>query len=308
MCRFTLYVGPPVRLASLLTEPSHSLIHQSFDARERKEPLNGDGFGMAWYAPRLTPEPARFRSVTPAWNDPNVASLAKVVTSPCIMAHVRAATVGSGVTIANTHPFTHGRYVLMHNGHVGAIHAVRRRLLATLSDDAFDVVRGTTDSELLFATFVDEMLKNGHPIPDHIDISLDLAQWLTRALTRVLALVREFGEGDPSFLNVAVTDGSVAAVTRFCDDPQQKPESLYVLRGEIYEPAGRQFQERRKTDDEGVPVLVSSERLTDDERWEAVPANHIVVVDRWRPPRVLPLHLDGTLALEESASSLVRPL
>ena len=44
MCRFTLYLGPPVRLSTLLIEPSHSLIQQSFHAEERSEPLNGDGF------------------------------------------------------------------------------------------------------------------------------------------------------------------------------------------------------------------------------------------------------------------------
>ena len=39
MCRFTLYLGPPVRLSTLLTEPEHSLIRQSYQARERSEPL-----------------------------------------------------------------------------------------------------------------------------------------------------------------------------------------------------------------------------------------------------------------------------
>ena len=48
MCRFTLYLGPPVRLSTLLTEPEHSLILQSFHAAERDEPLNGDGFGIGW--------------------------------------------------------------------------------------------------------------------------------------------------------------------------------------------------------------------------------------------------------------------
>ncbi|MAG54892.1 MAG: class II glutamine amidotransferase, partial [Planctomycetes bacterium] len=28
MCRFLMYLGPEVRLSSLITEPSHSLINQ----------------------------------------------------------------------------------------------------------------------------------------------------------------------------------------------------------------------------------------------------------------------------------------
>lgn len=285
MCRFTLYVGPPVKIASIITEPSHSLILQSFHSEERSEPLNGDGFGLGWYAPRLTPEPACFRAITPAWNDRNLRSLAQVVTTPCLFAHVRAASVGSEVNLANCHPFAHGRYLLMHNGNIGGFRRVRRRLLEGLSDEAFDVVRGSTDTEHLFATFVDEVV--GSPSDDS-DPALDLARRLTRALTRVLDLVREHGGGAPSFLNVAVSDGEHAAATRFTDDTEEEPESLYVLRGEHYEPVARRFEHRR-VEDEGEPVLVSSERLTDDPRWEIVPANHVVVIDRWKGARVLPL-------------------
>ena len=81
MWRFTLYLGPPMRVAALLFEPEHSLIRQSTHSRERSEPLNGDGFGLGWYVPEIGPEPAVFRSITPAWNNRNLASLAHVL--PC---------------------------------------------------------------------------------------------------------------------------------------------------------------------------------------------------------------------------------
>ena len=92
MCRFTFYLGRPIRLSSLITDPSHSVIRQSFQAQEREEPLNGDGFGVAWYAPEHSDEPAVFKSVTPAWSNRNLRDLARVVASHCILAHVRAAT------------------------------------------------------------------------------------------------------------------------------------------------------------------------------------------------------------------------
>ena len=43
MCRFTLYLGPSIRMSALVTEPKNSLIHQSFESQEREERLNGDG-------------------------------------------------------------------------------------------------------------------------------------------------------------------------------------------------------------------------------------------------------------------------
>jgi len=297
MCRFTLYLGPPVRLASLLTEPSHSLIRQSFESSERSEPLNGDGFGVGWYAPRLTPDPAIFREVTPAWNNRSLKSIARVVASPCIFAHVRAASPGSDVHLANCHPFAHGRYLFMHNGAIGAFRRVRRRMLEGLDDDAYNVIRGSTDTEHLFAVFVDELRRLGPPAttgyPDGGDGTRVLAAALSNAIAKVIALVREYGGGEPSFLNLAVSDGGRVAVSRFADHASVDPESLYLLADELYEPAGRLFAPSREGD-EGPSVLVSSERLTEDERWRVVPPNSLVMFDRWTPPVTVPLEADGS--------------
>ena len=300
MCRFTLYLGPPVRLSTLLTEPEHSLIHQSYQSRERSEPLNGDGFGIGWYAPRLWSEPALFHQITPAWNNRNLQSIARVVASPCVMAHVRAASPGSDVNLANCHPFGYGGYLLMHNGHVGAFRKVRRRILEGLTDEAFGVMKGSRDTEHLFAVFVDEIIRHGCPIdPGGQDAdngwgAMELARRLSDAIARVLAIVNEVGNGEPSFLNVAVADGRHVAVCRFDTDPRESPESLYLLHGEMYEPAGRRFPERRK-DDEGEAMVVASERLTDDPRWRPVPPASMVVLDRHAPPRIVAMDSAGRL-------------
>ncbi len=300
MCRFTLYLGPPIRLSTLITEPEHSLIRQSYHAQERSEPLNGDGFGIGWYAPRIWSEPALFHQITPAWNNRSLQSIAKVVASPCIMAHVRAATPGSDVNLANCHPFGYGGYLMMQNGHVGSFRRIRRGLLESLSDEAFGVPRGSTDTEHLFALFVDELVRDGSPMdPAREDATdggsaLELARRLSAAIVRLLAVVDRYGEGEPSFLNVAVADGHHVAVCRFDTDPEESPESLYLLHGEMYEPAGRRFPERRK-DDEGEAMVVSSERLTDDPRWRAVPPNSMLVLDRHAPPRMFPMDDAGRL-------------
>jgi glutamine amidotransferase len=305
MCRFTLYLGPAVRLSGLLIEPRHSLILQSYRSEERSEPLNGDGFGVGWYAPRLSHEPAVFHSITPAWNNRNLASISQAVASPCILAHVRAATPGMEVNLANCHPFQYGSYLLMHNGNIGGFRKVRRQLLDELTDEAFGMVRGSTDTEHLFAVFVDELVRNGCPVDprhgngtppgdDETDAALELAHRLSNALARVLSLVREFADGAPSFLNVAVADGHHAAISRFTDHPKEQPESLHYLMEELYEPTGRRFPQRR-AGDEGEAVVVSSERLTDDRDWKDVPVNSMVVLDRYRPMRIMKLTAGGRL-------------
>ncbi len=72
MCRFVAYLGPEILISKLVTEPESSLIHQSYHSHEREEPLNGDGFGLAWYVPAITPDAAVFRSITPAWSNQNL--------------------------------------------------------------------------------------------------------------------------------------------------------------------------------------------------------------------------------------------
>jgi predicted glutamine amidotransferase len=215
-------------LSALLTEPKHSLIRQSYESEERSEPLNGDGFGVAWYAPEVSGEPATFKMITPAWNDRNLTDLARVVKSRTILAHVRAATQVRAVSEANCHPFRSGPWAFMHNGDIGGFAHVRRRLLSGLSDRAFDVIEGSTDSEHAFAVFLDEI---GHRAARGKD---DLFAALERTLARLVALSAEHGGAEPSFLNFAVTDGVQAAVTRFTTMEGYDGESLHVDRGRRY--------------------------------------------------------------------------
>lgn len=282
MCRFTLYLGDPIRLSSLVTEPHRSLIRQSFASQEREEPLNGDGFGIAWYAPDLEPEPALFRSITPAWNNRNLQHLARVVRSPCILAHVRAATQGSGVDETNCHPFVRGRYAFMHNGDVGGFAAARRRFAARLSDAAYARLEGTTDSEHLFALFLDRLAPYGEePALD------DLADALETTFREALELSVAGARGEPSFLNVAVSDGRRALVSRVTTDEPSTAESLYVYAGARYL-CSDGFCRLIAEPGHAGSVLVSSEPLSADAGWSALPPNSLLLIDEDRSVRVRP--------------------
>jgi len=288
MCRFTLYLGPPIRLASLLTEPEHSLIRQSAHAQEREEPLNGDGFGVGWYISDDGEEPAVFRSVRPAWNNRNVTNLARAISSPCILAHVRAATSGIPVNEANCHPFQFGRYLLMQNGFIGSFPQIKRVLMESVCDTAYNNVFGSTDTEHLFAVFIDELLKR----PDEEDAPLLLARSLAATITRVLELVKTHGNGEESKLNVAVSDGRHAVISRYIGGDTDPP-SLYYIQRELYEPAAKDSPGRRRYERSGS-VVVSSERLTEDPDWTVVPPNHLVALSREAPARLFSLD-DGEL-------------
>jgi glutamine amidotransferase len=272
MCRFTLYLGPTIRLSSLVVEPTHSIIQQSFHSTGQEDPLNGDGFGIAWYVPDLSAEPALFRSVTPAWNNNNLVELARVVQSHIVFAHVRAATKHGGQSEANCHPFRWGRYAFMHNGDVGDFARLRRPLITTLSDEAFATIQGNTDSEHVFALVVDELRRS------HKSGIEAMAEAIQRAVTRVVLLGREHGIGEPHYLNLALSDGQDAVACRFTTHEGYDGESLFVHTGRIYVCSGGEC--RMLTTDGGRGcVLVSSEPLSDDAGWDPLPRNSLVLVN-----------------------------
>ena len=147
MCRWAAYRGEPLYLEELVSSPAHSLIEQSHCANRAKTPLNGDGFGIAWYGDR--PDPGLYRDILPAWADCNLKSLARQIRSPLFLAHVRAAT-GGGTRRDNCHPFVNGQWSFMHNGQIAEFERVRRPMETMLEDELFRAKQGTTDSELIF--------------------------------------------------------------------------------------------------------------------------------------------------------------
>lgn len=259
-------------LSSLITEPSHSIIRQSFHSRERKEPLNGDGFGVGWYAPEESDRPAVFKDVTPAWNNQNLANLAAVVRSDCIVAHVRAASPGLPVHQLNCHPFAWQRFLFAHNGAIAGFSSMRRHIQALLKDDSFDLIKGSTDSEHLFALFA-----HFYEPPSSGSCLDAMARAVLATVETLTGLAAKHDVRGQSQLNIALTNGAETIVTRYTTPGPEQADSLYVHTGAAYECVDgvctmRDF--RRKTN----TVLVASEPLSTDTGWRAVTPDTMLLI------------------------------
>jgi len=149
VCRWNAYIGEPLLIDELLYRTEHGLIDESLHSRMGAETTNGDGFGLGWYTRTVPSDPARFRSVSPAWNDANLRDLTRHIESPLFLAHIRAA-IGSPVQQTNCHPFRHGRWLFVHNGLIAGFTKMRRELLLAIKPALFEGVAGSTDSETLF--------------------------------------------------------------------------------------------------------------------------------------------------------------
>lgn len=284
MCRFMIYHGRAMFMSDLLTRSEQSLIRQSYQAREREEPLNGDGFGAGWYMPEIDEIPCVFTSTRPAWSDRNLFRLAEKIRSGCIFAHVRAATPGLMVSEANCHPFRYGRFLWMHNGAVSDFRRIKRRLRESLSDTTYDAIEGTTDSEHAFAVFLDRMLPRGEEYT--VD---DLTAAMVDTIDRLNGWTREAGANEPSRYNFAVTDGRHVVATRYASGSDGHPETLYVSSGERFENVEGHYR-MLAADGQVEAVIVASEPLTEErEDWTLVPPNTMVVVSPDFEVRMQPL-------------------
>jgi predicted glutamine amidotransferase len=147
MCRWMAWLGQPVLIDELLFKTPHGIVDQSLHSRMGAETTNGDGIGLGWYG--SGEGPALYRSVTPAWSDPNLRELAAHIESPLFFTHIRAA-IGSPVQETNCHPFRHGNWLFVHNGYVGDFHELRRELMLAIDPEQFADIQGSTDTEVVF--------------------------------------------------------------------------------------------------------------------------------------------------------------
>lgn len=118
MCRHQAWLGAERSVASLVLEPEHGLLRQSYQPRRQLRGLmNADGWGVGLHLPER-PEPVRWRSSRPLWSDASFASVAPVLSARCVLAAVRSATVGMPMDETAAAPFTDGTWLLSHNGRV----------------------------------------------------------------------------------------------------------------------------------------------------------------------------------------------
>jgi predicted glutamine amidotransferase len=277
------YLGTPVVIDKLLYQPKNSLVNQSINAREIEEPLNGDGFGIGWYVPELHEEPVTFVSVHPAWSNRNLRNLAPKIRTECLIAHVRAASVGE-VSESNCHPFQYKNLLMMHNGGVENFSRIKRRLRDPLSDELYNWIKGQTDSEHLFAYLLHHLLSD----PDLKITPESVMHAFELTFADLKRMMAEHGIGEPAYLNMLVTNGSFFVGTRYTTDSLEEPLTLYHSEG------GRYVVEDGISnivapEDDDQAVLIVSEKLTEEKHWTAIPRNHFVVVDQNLNVKVRPI-------------------
>ncbi|MGD9954010.1 MAG: class II glutamine amidotransferase [Burkholderiales bacterium] len=218
MCRALLYLGQPLVLDDLLYQPDSALVRQSYMPK-MLHMLNLAGFGLrAWDRGSRDPaKPWAYGSTELPVFDRNLKRLAEKVEAGAVLAHVRGVAYSTTVdiTLANVHPFQFpGSPVAMaHNGDLARFAELRPALAAHVPARLAQHVRGTTDSEWIYALIL-AGLRDPFAIPS--------GEELVDAVRRAIAIIgrerEKLGIDVSSAANLFVCDGTQIVAVRHCFD------------------------------------------------------------------------------------------
>lgn len=277
MSRLLAYLGPPVRLADLLHDPSRSPLRSWRDVRGR-EPI--EGFGIGWYVPEVTRQPAVVRTVRAPWADVNLRNLAEVSRSPCLICHLR-----EGDDLPS--PVRHDTLLFTEAGRLEADGALRRPVLESLSDEAFASVGNTTGGSLAFGLFLDLLWARPEP-----EAHMRLAGALNEVVWRLVATLQERRPGAGLHLNAVLTDGDHLLACRFGWNESRLPAPLFYSNDPFHSharPPSRRARER------SITTVVASDADLSDRDWVAVPPGQLILADRDVPPQHFEMRPRGLL-------------
>ncbi len=251
MCRLLGYLGNNTQLHKLLYQPQHSLIVQSYQPKEMTAGLlNADGFGLGWYHPHKEDSPYIYKNTLPIWTDINLPHLSRYVDSRCFLGYVRSATPPLAVDLSNCQPFTHRQILFIHNGFINNFRSsLYRPLRDSLSDEIYQLIHGTTDSEHIFALIMEQWRQSPH---------LNLTEVLSQSLQYLTQLART--QQVYFSANILVSDGQQIVASRYAN--RSPIPSLYWLRDELNYPDG---------------VIIASEPMFEG-KWFSCPENTIITV------------------------------
>jgi glutamine amidotransferase len=293
MCRALAYLGQPVVLDHLLFQPDSALVRQSYMPK-MLHMLNLAGFGLrAWVRDSNAPDqPFSYASATLPVFDRNLKSLAEKIAPSCVLAHVRGVAYSTSVDISlqNVHPFQFPgvRLALAHNGDLARFAEMKPHLFSQVKPEFAHFVKGTTDSEWIYALLVSQLDRPGGDCG---------AGEIVAATERTLAIIREArarcGISSSSSVNLFLTTGDQLAAVRYCfdfgcyptEDPARVHEanlsflSLWYTSGREY---GRHDGEWKMIggSDTADSIIIASEPLTKDtSTWLEVPEYSMIYAD-----------------------------
>lgn len=288
MCRVLSYLGLPICVEELLYKPDNSFIKQSYHPKYMPHLLNLAGYGMvAWDAKSYNAAlPFIFRIFRLPFYDENLRNLSGKITAQCLLAHLRGVAYNDKQVVSqeNVHPFMFNgtNIALAHNGALVDFDKMKFDLLEYIKPEFQKDIRGTTDSEWIYAVFLSQL-------PEKVTIykADDISEALIKTLKILQNARNKRNISIASPVNLFVTNGEFIAATRFVYDFGWQPidapysahfayHSLWYTYGESYGFYDNEYRMRGAS--RKASIIIASEPLTEDTTtWIEVPEYSLII-------------------------------
>lgn len=265
MCRlFGFKSAVASRAHRSLIEASNALVEQARN--------NPDGWGIGYFHEG---EAFVLKSQGGAADNDGFRRASARLTSNTLVAHVRRATVG-GVGPFNVHPFRHGKWVFAHNGTLRGFERFGPRMAERIGPALRERVLGSTDTELLFFYLLSHLESSGVA---SCGSGVRSAAAVADALQEGLATLYHDSRDDaPPIVNFILTNGEVFVANRsgrelFLATQKFSCHDFEHCRAE------KVCMAPTRADGRVNHLIVASERIGTEDRWEEVPEGTLLALD-----------------------------
>lgn len=193
MCRLYAFTATePTKVECTLVHAQNALMSQS--RRDLSGGQHTNGWGIVTFE---TGKPHLEKQSWAAYHGEHFKRAAAKIYSRTVLAHIRKATVGKSV-LANTHPFTSGKWAFAHNGTVPGFSKLQRKLCNLISDERRVGIAGETDSEHVFAYLLTLLDQHGEA---------SIETLLARCARTITEYAADANPKAKLGLNIMLTDG-----------------------------------------------------------------------------------------------------
>jgi len=268
MCRlFGFRSNVTSRAHRSLVEAENALVDQS-----SKHP---DGWGIGYF---IQQDAYILKSEEPAHESERFRLASSRLQSHAFVVHVRRATVGTK-DYMNSHPFRFGRWILAHNGTIFSFDKLRDWVVERIRPEQRPLIFGSTDSEHLFHYLLSAMAERGVDPTGHGHIDCEVAgRALRDAVDALYVEARGIAEDHP-IVNFILTNGDTFFAMRAGKELYLSTQKVSCRDAETCPEPRKVCLEAVRPDPQVNHLIVSSERIGEEDIWESLDQGQLVWLD-----------------------------
>ena len=251
-----------------LVEAENSLLQQA--QRHR------DGWGIGYYIGR---DAYIIKSEAGAHDCERFRLASSRLQSHAFVVHVRRATVGQRDYL-NSHPFRFGRWIFAHNGTLEGFDVLKPWVVDHIAPDHLPLIFGSTDSEHFFHYLLTAMRLNGIDRSGHEEADAMHVGEVIREAVDTLFRQAKAHKVPPPILNFVLTNGDTFLGMRAGKDLYFATQKFKCGDFETCLEPRKVCMEAVRPDPWVNHLIVSSERIGDEDIWEELPQGAMVLMGK----------------------------